>query len=124
MNNLITNNEVKMNSYEFLLDFINPARVEFGESPIRHNDFIAKIKDEIDDNLIYDNFVDSRNREISVIILDFDSMLSMGMRESKGVRKSDKVKTERNKHTKNTAKLCRSFTVSSRSSQAIRITST
>ncbi len=92
MNNLITNNEIKMNSYEFLLDFINPARVEFGESPIRHNDFIAKIKDEIDDNLIYDNFVDSRNREISVIILDFDSMLSMGMRESKGVRKSVKSK--------------------------------
>lgn len=92
MNLLTTKHPLTMSSYEFLRDFINPARVQFNESPIRHNDFIVKIKDEIDENLIYGNFVDSRNREISVIMLDFDSMLSMGMRESKGVRKAIKAK--------------------------------
>jgi phage antirepressor YoqD-like protein len=81
-----------MSSYEFLRDFINPARQQFNESPIRHNDFIAKIKDEIDEDLIYGNFVDSRNRDVSVIMLDFDSMISLGMRESKGVRKSIKAR--------------------------------
>ncbi|EPA8274398.1 hypothetical protein ACY2EU_001556 [Escherichia coli] len=49
---------VSMSSYDFLTKVINPARVEAGEKPVRNNDFVSRIEDELDgQNVAYEIFV-------------------------------------------------------------------
>ncbi len=46
---VIFNNEFSMSSYEFLSEVINPARAEAGEAPVRNDQFLARVRDELDD---------------------------------------------------------------------------
>ncbi len=49
---------VSMSSYDFLTKVINPARVEAGEKPVRNNDFVSRIEDELEgQNVTYEIFV-------------------------------------------------------------------
>ena len=102
MNLALLDEDVKMNSYQFLNEVINPAREAAGESRVRHNSFVARIEDELEgENLRYESFVaqnmsnnKARPQKTSVIILSMEQMLLVGMRESKAVRRSvlDKLK--------------------------------
>jgi hypothetical protein len=76
-----------MSSIAFLKDIINPAREAAGENPVRNNDFIARIEDELDDLPAYELFV-SYGKESKRYQLNVDQMLLVGMRESKSVRRS------------------------------------
>ncbi len=78
---------VSMSSYEFLTKVINPARVEAGENPIRNNDFVSRIEDELDgQNVAYEIFV-SYGKDVKSYTLNTDQLLLVGMRESKAVRR-------------------------------------
>ena len=57
MKELIVATAVSMSSLDFLESIINPARVEAGEKPVRPSDFHARVNDEIDEKLNYENFV-------------------------------------------------------------------
>lgn len=70
-----------------LLDKINELRVQEGQSPVRRNDFNNRIIDEIDEFIPYETFV-SYGKESKVYQLSKDQCMLIGMRESKGVRKS------------------------------------
>ena len=87
MFNLITKeNNFTMTSYDFLNEVINPARKSAGENPIRNNDFLRKVQDEIEDLGRYEFFVTSNNR-IKCYTLNIEQMTLIGMRESKAVRR-------------------------------------
>ncbi|EFH4059093.1 hypothetical protein F9360_05180 [Escherichia coli] len=78
---------VSMSSYDFLTKVINPARVEAGEKPIRNNDFVSRIEDELDgQNLTYEIFV-RKGQDVKSYTLNTDQLLLVGMRESKAVRR-------------------------------------
>ena len=73
---------------------INELRVAAGENPIRNNDFLAKVRDEVDDLGALRNFRSAnsdhalaREQEIDGYELTKDQALLVGMRESKVVRK-------------------------------------
>ncbi|MFP1786017.1 hypothetical protein [Lonsdalea quercina] len=92
MSNLIIdpssfNNGFTMSSLEFLNGVINPAREEAGEKPIRHRDFIKRIKDELG---FSESFAKVYQPEIGrpskFYDLNADQLLLVGMRESKTVR--------------------------------------
>ena len=77
-----------MSSVE-LLEFVNQARVEFGEKPVRHNDFLARCKDELE-NEPYEKFVESargRAPAFDAIRMTQDQCKLVAMRESKAVRR-------------------------------------
>lgn len=96
MNLSLLNEDVKMNSYEFLNEVINPARSACGEGYVRHNDFISMVEDELEgENLCYEIFVaqnmsnnKARPQKTNVIILNMEQMILVGMRGSKFVRKA------------------------------------
>lgn len=98
MNQLITK-EQTMNSYFFLKDIVNPARVEAGESEVRNYVFLARIEDELDDLGGAQIFV-AHGNEAKYYNLTFDQMMLVGMRESKSVRKRvlEKIKELENKN--------------------------
>ena len=48
---VIFNNEFSMSSYEFLTEIINPARVEAGESPVDNRKFLARVRDELGEDV-------------------------------------------------------------------------
>ena len=76
-----------LNSYEFW-KILNNIRQDRGASPIRHNDFIARVIDEIDDLPRCESFVPSRqSNSIDTYQLTKRQMLLIGMRESKAIRK-------------------------------------
>ncbi|EKT3982613.1 hypothetical protein QEF67_003179 [Klebsiella aerogenes] len=78
-----------MSSLDFLNEVINPARIKAGEKPVRPSDFNARIKDEIDENLNYENFVVGKTGHKTYFTqLNTDQMMLVGMRESKAVRKT------------------------------------
>ncbi|EFB9251935.1 hypothetical protein E8L62_01110 [Escherichia coli] len=78
---------VSMSSYDFLTKVINPARVEAGEKPVRNNDFVSRIEDELDgQNVTYEIFV-SFGQDVKSYTLNTDQLLLVGMRESKVVRR-------------------------------------
>lgn len=86
---LVKTRTIEMSSLDFLNNIINPIRKQSGEKPVRNNDFLARIQDEIDDFLNYDNFVVQKNGTKSYYCyLNYDQMLLVGMRESKSVRKN------------------------------------
>lgn len=98
MTNVTTlNTTISMISFDFLNNFINPARVEAGEVEVRNNRFMDKVMDELDlsENLCYTKSVKqnlsnkmARPQKIKCVDLDIDQMMMVGMRESKAVRKA------------------------------------
>lgn len=93
MNNLITNNLPGMNSEKTinsqeLLVMVNDARRQCGESSIRNNVFIERIKDELEGET-YKIFVGQKNgAEIEIIDMLFKQALRVAARESKAVRRT------------------------------------
>ena len=73
-----------------LLEFVNDARTEAGEATIRHNVFLSRCKDELDEG-DYKTFVidppERGGRPIEAIIMTVDQCKLVAMRESKGVRR-------------------------------------
>lgn len=90
MNTLAVNNQVvTMSSIDFLNNIINPARESAGEKPVRPADFHARVNDEIDDILNYENFVVGKTgHKTHYTTLTMEQMTLVGMRESKAVRRS------------------------------------
>lgn len=77
---------VTMTSLDFLNSVINPAREEAGEKPIRNNDFIKRLEDELSgQEIAYESFVRFGNT-VKEYTLNADQLLLVGMRESKAVR--------------------------------------
>ena len=72
-----------------LLEIINQYRVEFGESAVRHNDFLARCRDELDGE-VYETFVhppEGFRPATEAIRMTADQCKLAAMRESKGVRR-------------------------------------
>ena len=71
-----------------LLTMVNDARKECGEKPIRNNDFVARIKDELEGET-YEIFVGQKNgADIEIIDMLMKQALRVAARESKAVRRS------------------------------------
>ena len=89
MNLPILQSEVKTMSSKDLLELINQIRQNFGESPVRLNDFNNRIVDELDGQH-YEIFVvqNSNNTQSTYFNLTIEQCTLVGMRESKGVRRS------------------------------------
>ncbi|MBX9936767.1 MAG: phage antirepressor KilAC domain-containing protein [Burkholderiaceae bacterium] len=76
-----------MSSIE-LLELVNDARTEFGESVIRHSDFAIKCRDELDGEYYGISVVkNSRGPATEAILMTVDQCKLVAMRESKGVRR-------------------------------------
>ncbi|HAK4349662.1 TPA: hypothetical protein H1V26_001094 [Salmonella enterica] len=90
MNEMISvDHEISMSSLDFLNNIINPSRIEAGEKPVRPSDFHARVNDEIDEELNYENFVVGRTgHKTYYTMLNMEQMMLIGMRESKAVRRS------------------------------------
>jgi len=87
MNNLIVTQGKTTSSFDFH-EKINELRESCGESRVRHNDFLVRISDEIEDLGAYETFVHPQNNQpIKFYNLNHDQMLLVGMRESKSVRR-------------------------------------
>lgn len=80
-----------------LRECINEARAKFGENPIRNDDFIARVKDELEDVKLcgakFSHHVKMPNGGVSIreaegYNLTFEQAMYVGMRESKGVRRA------------------------------------
>lgn len=71
-----------------LLDLVNAARLEFGESEVRRSDFTARCKDELSGEY-YETFVvhNLRGPASEALKLTFDQCMLISMRESKAVRR-------------------------------------
>ncbi|CAD5637635.1 putative antirepressor in prophage [Escherichia coli] len=81
--------EISMRSLDFLNNIINPSRIEAGEKPVRPSDFHARVNDEIDEELNYENFVvGMTGHKTYYTMLNMEQMMLVGMRESKAVRRS------------------------------------
>lgn len=89
MNLPILQSEVKTMSSKDLLELINQIRQNFGESPVRLNDFNNRIIDELDGQH-YETFVvqNLNNTQSTYFNLTIEQCTLVGMRESKGVRRS------------------------------------
>ena len=75
-----------LNSYEFW-KVLNNIRKAEGATPIRHNQFLSRVEDEIKDLPRSNNFVPSRQSEpVRTYNLTQKQMFRVGMRESKIVR--------------------------------------
>lgn len=73
-----------------LLELVNQERARFGEAEVRHNDFVARCRDELEGEY-YENFVvktGARGRPAEAIRLTSDQCKLVAMRESKGVRRN------------------------------------
>ena len=87
MNILQTDNSQTMSSTD-LLKLINQARKDFGEKPVRLNDFNSRIADELSDDHYESFVVQNTNNTTSVIFnLTLDQCMLVSMRESKSVRR-------------------------------------
>jgi hypothetical protein len=81
-----------------LLTMVNETRKEHGESPIRNNVFVERIKDELDGET-YKIFVGQKNgADIEIIDMQLKQALRVAARESKSVRRSmvDKLEAMHN----------------------------
>lgn len=71
-----------------LLEMVNQARKQCGESPVRNNVFIERIRDELDGET-YKIFVGHKNgAEIDIAEMSIKQALRVAARESKAVRRS------------------------------------
>lgn len=76
-----------MSSIE-LLELVNEARAEFGEAGVRHNDFAARCRDELEGEHYEIFVVQNLNRTTTEAIgMTADQCKLVAMRESKGVRR-------------------------------------
>jgi len=84
----INTNELTMSSID-LLEIINTARLEQGETAIRRNDFSARVADELDGDH-YETFVvgNPNGTKTTAYLLTSDQSMLVSMRESKVVRRS------------------------------------
>lgn len=97
-----TNQDLTMSSFDFHSK-INELRESEGETRVRHNDFLVRITDEIDDLGAYETFVHPQNKQpVRFYNLNQDQMILVGMRESKIVRRKvlDWIKTLSKKEPK------------------------
>ncbi|QKK98422.1 phage antirepressor [Pseudomonas sp. 13159349] len=71
-----------------LLAIVNEVRAAFGEGAVRHNDFVARCRDELDGEH-YETFVvqNLNNTQSEGLRLTADQCKLVAMRESKGVRR-------------------------------------
>ena len=85
--NLVTSSAITMNSAR-LLSLVNEARLSAGEKPVRHNDFVARCRDELEGDY-YESFVvqNLNNTETTHLNLTADQCKLVAMRESKSVRR-------------------------------------
>lgn len=83
---VVTDKAIDSNS---LLTMVNSARKECGEKAVRNNDFIARIKDELDGEH-YEIFVVEKNNgsKSEQAVLSMKQALRVAARESKSVRRS------------------------------------
>ena len=76
---------------QYLLEMVNKARKECGEKVVRNNDFIDRIKDELEGEF-YETFVKpsgkAGGRPTEVIEMSIKQALRVAARESKAVRRS------------------------------------
>lgn len=87
MKEMVISNVDTINS-QTLLQMVNEARKLCGEKPVRNNDFIAKVKDELDGET-YEIFVGQKNgAEIEIVSMTYKQALRVAARESKAVRRS------------------------------------
>ena len=89
MSELMTVGQALTMSSIDLLDLVNQSRASHGEATVRHNDFLARCKDELDGEP-YETFVESakgRAPAFEAIRMTIDQCKLVGMRESKGVRR-------------------------------------
>ena len=71
-----------------LLKMVNEVRKLCSEKPVRNNDFIARVKDELEGET-YEIFVGQKNgAEIDIITMTYKQALRVAARESKAVRRS------------------------------------
>lgn len=71
-----------------LLEMVNAARKQCGEKPVRNNDFITRVKDELEGET-YEIFVGKKNgADIEVVKMNIKQALRVAARESKAVRRS------------------------------------
>ena len=87
---------------QYLLEMVNAARKQCGESVVRNNVFIDRIKDELDGET-YKIFVGQKNgAEIEIIEMSIKQALRAAARESKAVRRSlvDKLESMQEAHIK------------------------
>jgi len=89
MNNLIVSGSTgKSITSQQLLGMVNEARSLCGEKAVRNNDFVARIKDELEGET-YEIFVGQKNgADIEIITLTMNQALRVAARESKAVRRS------------------------------------
>lgn len=85
---MITGNNANIGTDE-LLSIINQARLEHGEKPVRNNDFIPRVKDELEGEH-YESFVvqNSNGTKSENLLVSNDQAVLIGMRESKAVRRT------------------------------------
>ena len=76
-----------------LLSIINQARSEHGEKPVRNNDFIPRVKDELEGEH-YETFVvqNPNGTKSEQLRISNDQAVLVGMRESKAVRRNVLIK--------------------------------
>lgn len=90
MQEMIVSNADTINS-QTLLQMVNEARKQCGEKEIRNNDFLNRIKDELDGEF-YETFVkpsgDKGGRPVEVVEMTYKQALRVAARESKAVRRS------------------------------------
>lgn len=84
----IVNGQVATITSLQLLDLVNDTRAEFGESQVRHGDFAARCRDELDGEY-YETFVvkNQHGPATEAIRMTADQCKLVAMRESKGVRR-------------------------------------
>lgn len=85
---VVTNKTIDSQS---LLEMVNEARMQCGEKPVRNNDFIDRIKDELEGEF-YKSFVKpsgkTGGRPTEVIDMSIKQSLRVAARESKAVRRT------------------------------------
>ena len=93
MSELMTVGQVLTMSSIDLLGLVNQSRANHGEATVRHNDFLARCKDELDGEP-YEIFVEPSKKTSKGLIPAFEAIRMtidqcrlVGMRESKGVRR-------------------------------------
>lgn len=90
MNEMIVSNADTINS-QTLLQMVNEARLQCGEKEIRNNDFLNKVKDELDGEF-YEISVkpsgDKGGRPTEVVEMTYKQAMRVAARESKAVRRS------------------------------------
>lgn len=90
MNEMIVSNADTISS-QTLLQMVNEARLQCGEKEIRNNDFLNKVKDELDGEF-YEISVkpsgDKGGRPTEVVEMTYKQAMRVAARESKAVRRS------------------------------------